>query len=110
MRQPIHLTFESLVALLSRTFQAMPDPRCPDRINYSIRDSLLSAFAMFFFQHPSILQFQEKLKKRCGRCNLETVFGLKQVPSDTQLREILDGAPYEPIRQLLGEVFERYRR
>jgi hypothetical protein len=65
---------------------------------------------MFFFQHPSLLDFQERLRKRTGRSNLETIFGVKDVPSDSQLREILDGAPSEPLRRLLAIIFERYRR
>lgn len=110
MRQPIHLTFEAIVALLARTFEKLPDRRDPARVKYPLRDSCLSAFAMFFFQHPSMLQFQHKLKHRSGRCNLESIFAVKDVPSDTQLREILDGAPAEPLRRLLAVIFERYRR
>jgi hypothetical protein len=75
-----------------------------------MRDSALSAFAMFFFQHPSLLQFQHQLERRRGRCNLETVFGVKGVPSDTQLRDILDAAPAEPLRRLLAVIFNRFRR
>jgi hypothetical protein len=75
-----------------------------------MRDSALSAFAIFFFQHPSLLQFQHKLKQWRGPCNLETVFGVKDVPSDSQLREILDSAPAEPLRRLLAVIFNRFRR
>ena len=110
MRTPIHLSFESVVALLSRTFERLADRRNPQRINYSLRDSILSAFAIFFFHHPSLLHFQHRLKQRKGRCNLETIFGVKAVPSDTQLREILDGANTEPLRRLLALIFQRYRR
>ena len=110
MRQPIHLTFQAVLALLARTFEKLPDRRAPSRVKYSLRDSMLSAFAMFFFQHPSLLQFQHKLKHRHSRCNLETVFAVKLVPSDTQLREILDRAPVEPLRRLLAVIFNRFRR
>ena len=110
MRQPIHLTFQAVIALLARTFENLPDRRNPAVVKYPLRDSMLSAFAMFFFQHPSLLQFQHKLKHRHSRCNLETVFSVKLVPSDTQLREILDGAPVEPLRRLLAVIFNRFRR
>jgi hypothetical protein len=110
MRQPVHLTFKAIVALLSGSFEKLPDHRDPARIKYSMRDSALSAFAIFFFQHPSLLQFQHKLKQKRGRCNLETVFGVRDVPSDTQLRDILDGAPAEPLRRLLAVIFNRFRR
>jgi hypothetical protein len=75
-----------------------------------MRDSALSAFAIFFFQHPSLLQFQHKLKQRRGRCNLETLFGVKDVPTDSQLRDILDSTPSEPLRRLLAVIFNRFRR
>src|SRR5215210_3098452 len=110
MRQPIHLSFEAAVALLARTFEKLPDRRDPARIKYPLRDSMLSAFAMFFFQHPSLLQFQHNLKQRHTRCNLETLFNVKDLPSDTQLRDILDGAPTEPLRRLLAVIFNRFRR
>jgi hypothetical protein len=43
----------------------------------------MSGFALMFFQHPSLLQFQERMKQREGRCNLESLFRVKAVPSDT---------------------------
>src|SRR5215208_582060 len=110
MRQPIHLTFEAVLALLARSFEKLPDRRDPTPIKYPLRDSMLSAFAMFLFQHPSLLQFQHNLKQRHSRCNLETVFAVRDVPSDTHLRDILDGAPTEPLRRLLAVIFNRFRR
>jgi hypothetical protein len=50
------------------------------------------------------------MKKRTGRSNLERVFEVEDIPSDTQMREILDGAPIEPLRRVLPETFERMRR
>lgn len=70
----------------------------------------MSAFAMFFFQHPNLLEYQRRMKKKSGRSNLERVFEVEDLPSDTQMREILDGAPIEPLRGVLPEIFERMRR
>ncbi len=55
---------------------------------------LMSAFAMLFFQHPSLLEYQRRMKQRTGRSNLERVFQVAEIPSDTQMREILDGVPH----------------
>lgn len=110
MRRPLHLTFDAVVALLGRTFQALPDARDPNRLTYPMRDAALSAFAMFFFQQPSLLKFQQEMQRRSGRSNLESMFGVSSVPSDSQLRDILDGTPSEPLRRLLGLIFERFRR
>jgi hypothetical protein len=110
MRPLESLTLESIVGLLSDTFQRLPDPRHPDRIAFQVQDTLLSGFACMFFQHPSLLQFQRRMKERRGRCNLETIFGVCEVPSDSQMREILDPLPCEPLRQLLPTLFEKIRR
>ena len=88
----------------------IPDCRHSDRSNYSLHDTLMSGFAMMFFQHASLLEFQRKMKQRRGRCNLETIFGVHDVPSDTQMREILDGVPPELLRQVLPKLFAKVRR
>jgi hypothetical protein len=63
-----------------------------------------------FFQHRSLLEFQRRMKERRGRCNLETLFGVCDVPSDSQMRDILDPLSPEPLRQLLPVLFEKIRR
>lgn len=110
MRPLMSLTLEAMIALLSDTFGRLADPRCPDRVDYSLHDTLLSGFAMMFFQYPSLLEFQRTMKQRRGRCNLETIFGVPQVPSDTQMRDILDGVAPELLRLLLPVLFEKVRR
>ena len=110
MRPLTSLTLEAMIALLSDTFGRLADPRRPDRVDYSLHDTLLSGFAMMFFQYPSLLEFQRKMKQRRGRCNLETIFGVTQVPSDTQMRAILDGVAPELLRSLLPVLFEKIRR
>ena len=52
MRPLQSLTFEALIDTVSTTFGAIPDPRRPDRVDYSLHDTLLSGFAMMVFQHP----------------------------------------------------------
>ena len=50
------------------------------------------------------------MKRKRKLCNLETIFRVRDIPSDTQMRDILDGAPTEALRRLLPEFFERVRR
>jgi len=64
-------------------------------------DGIKSAFAVFFFQHPSLLDFQRAMKERKKRNNMETLFGVTEIPSDNQIRTLLDGI--EP--KALGAVF-----
>jgi hypothetical protein len=57
---------------------------------YEMADFVKSAFGVFFFQHQSMLDYQRKMKEKHGRSNLETVFGVRNVPSDTWIRAQLD--------------------
>src|SRR5262245_7134185 len=98
MRPLKSLTLEAIVDLLATTFEAVDDPRAPEQLSYSLPDTLMSGFAMMFFQHPSLLQFQRAMKQKRRRCNLQTIFGVHEVPSDTQMREILDGVEVEALR------------
>ena len=110
MRPLKSLTFDALRDLLARTFKKIPDERVPGRVSWQMPAVLMSAFAMLFFQHPSLLEYQRRMKKQRGRSNLERVFNINDVPSDTQMREILDGVPIEPLRRVLPEVFQRMQR
>jgi hypothetical protein len=110
MRPLQSLTLEAVVDLLSDTFGRLRDPRQADRVTYSLHDTLMSGFALMFFQHASLLEFQRKMQHRRGRCNLETLFGVHEVPSDTQMREILDRIPPEWLRPLLPALFAKVRR
>jgi hypothetical protein len=65
-------------------------------------DAIKSAFAVFFFLHPSLLDFQKAMKKRKKRNNVETLFGAFKIPSDNQIRTLLDGIAPES----LGEAFQ----
>lgn len=111
MRPLVSLTFEAYRDLLSRAFHAVPDERAPSRIEWELHDVLMSGFAMFFFQHPNLLHYQRKMKKATGQANLERMFGVRDVPSETQMRALLDtAAAQEPLRRVLPQVFERLRR
>jgi hypothetical protein len=88
----------------------MGDRRVANRIDYSLHDTLMSGFAMFFFQHPSLLQFQQAMAKKRGLSNLQTIFGVHQLPSESQMRDVLDSASPEQLRGLLPTLFELVRR
>jgi hypothetical protein len=96
--------------MLATTFTALADPRDPRRITWELPAVLMSAFAMLFFQHPSLLEYQRRMQKRTGVSNLDRVFGVEELPSDTQMRELLDGVPTEPLRRVLPQIFEQMRR
>ena len=70
-------------------------------LKYELTDALKSALSVFFFQHPSMLDFQTKMKEKWKRSNLETMMGVKEIPSNVQITTLLDGINPD----LMGSVF-----
>jgi len=99
------LSADALYGLLGEGFARIPDPRQP-KPPISLRDALLSAFAMFTLKDPSLLAFDA----RRNEANLKALFGIGQIPSDTQMREILDLLNPEHLRPLFGDVFRQLQR
>jgi hypothetical protein len=110
MRPLKSLTVEAIVDLLVTTFGELEDSRAADQLRYPLQDTLLSGFALMFFQHPSLLQFQRAMEHKRRRCNLQTIFRVHEVPSDTQMRKILDGVEPEALRGVLPQLWEKVRR
>src|SRR4029077_19864168 len=110
MRPLKKLTFDAFRDELARTFAQIEDPRDPRRLTWEMPAVLMSAFAMLFFQHPSLLEYQRRMQQRTGCSNLKRVFQVAAIPSDPQMREILDGVPTEPLRRVLPQTFAQMRR
>lgn len=85
-----HLSFSSLRKLLSDCFNRIPEFRQNGKIRYSVHDVLMSGFACMYFQDPSLLQFQKHMQEKQHRNNLETIFGVKEIPKDNQMRNVID--------------------
>src|SRR5262249_60936005 len=102
MRPLKKLTFDAFRDELATTCAQIVDPRDAARLTWELPAVLMSAFAMLFFQHPSLLEYQRRMKERTGRSNLERVFGVAAISSDTQMWESLDGVPTETLVQMLA--------
>ena len=76
-----------------QTLESLPDSRTGKNIQYQREDAGLSAFSVFFMQDPSFLAHQKAMADRKGRSNVESLFGTHEVPSDNQIRTLLDGVP-----------------
>lgn len=90
-----------MLGLLKEAFSAIPEHRGGQNKRYEITDAGLSAFSVFFMQSPSFLAHQREMERRKGQNNARSLFGVEQIPSDGQARNLLD--PVEPAR--LGEPF-----
>ena len=72
-------------------------------LKYKLTDALKSALSVFFFQHPSILDFQNKMKQKWKRSNLETMMGVKEIPSNVQITTLLDGINPDSVSKVFNE-------
>lgn len=110
MRPLEKLTFEAIVARLRSQFESLERHQRVANFNYPLSDILMSTFAMLFFQDPSLLAFQERLLSKHARCNLQTMFGVRVVAKEAQMRQRLDDVSAEGVRLLLPALFEQVRR
>ncbi len=95
---------------MAECFSAIPDPRQQGKCSYSQHDILMSAFACMFFQDPSLLHFQKRLEQKYQRNNLKNIFGVSNIPSDNQLREVLDKISSEALAPIFKDFYEKLRR
>ena len=83
-------SFDRLRSILVATVTHLPDQRTRPNTKYEMADAALGAFAVFFTQSPSFLAHQRDMQRRKGQNNASSLFSLDQVPSDPQIRNLLD--------------------
>ena len=57
---------------------------------YEYADAIKGAYGIFFFQHPSMLEYQERLKRKKERCNAETILKVGKIPSANHITRLVD--------------------
>jgi hypothetical protein len=78
-----------LLGSLREAGDRIPDVRRGgNTLRYRITDALMCAFAVFFFLYPSLLHFQRAMQTRRRCSNLETLFGVSEIPWDNTIREL----------------------
>ncbi len=104
------LSFDRLRSILVATVTHLPDYRTgPNRI-YEIADAALGAFAVFFTQSPSFLAHQRDMQRTKGHNNAESLFGIDQVPTDPQIRNLLDPISPDHLAAPFWQVFEHLQK
>jgi hypothetical protein len=110
MKTKKHLNFTSLREKASEVFESIPDWRQKSKISISIHDAMMSGLACMYFQDPSLLQFQKRMQEDQHRNNLNTLFGVENVPKETQMREITDGVDSDYLRPIFRDYYLRLQR
>jgi hypothetical protein len=70
---------------------------------YEYEDAIKGAYGVFFFQHPSMLEYQERLKQKKERCNAETILKVRKIPSANHLTRLLDSIHPRDFTEVFNE-------
>jgi hypothetical protein len=94
-----------MIAQVRAALAALPDSRRPcNATKYEMIDAGLSAFSVFFTQSPSFLDWQIRMQQSEGTNNANSIFGVHQIPSDAQIRNLLDNVPPETLFPLIASI------
>jgi hypothetical protein len=100
------LSANGLFKRVKTSFRKVKDHRKRD-VKIGLADTLMAGFAMFSLKDPSLLAFDER---RGEPKNLHTVYEIEEIPSDTQMRVILDEVEPESLRPVFKDVFRDLQR
>ena len=99
------LSTDALYILLRCRFENIPDSRA-GLATISLADALMSAFAMFSLKDPSLLTYDGRRNDE----NIKRLFHVGTIPSDTQMREILDPVTPASVRPAFNDIFRELQR
>jgi hypothetical protein len=74
-----------------------------------MEDFGLSAFSVFFTQSPSFLAHQKAMQQARGKNNAQSFFHLEPIPSDNQIRQMLDPIPPEKLFPVYDRIYDTLR-
>lgn len=104
------LGLDQLMKRIKQSFGEFSDKRTGQNRQYEMVDAGMGAFSVFFTQSPSFLTYQQDLKRRKGRSNAESLFGMEQIPSDNQIRSLLDPVAPAYVSGVFREMYQRLER
>ena len=93
---------KSLLKTVRSGFGQIADHRA-DNASISLTAALMSGFGMFSLKDSSLLEFDNRRSKDE---NLKKIYGLEKVPSDTQMRAIVDPVSPEAIKPIFKDVYQ----
>ena len=97
------LSAPGLIRVAREQFSKIVDTRRQGAVLFTLPDTLCAALAMFQFKWPSLLQFdQDSHNDETVIGNLQQLYRVNKVASDSQMRDIVD--PVQP-----GELRKAYR-
>lgn len=102
-----HLSADALIRSVRTSFEEVGETR-KGTAKISMEDTLMSSYAMFSLKDPSMLAFEER--RLAQEHNLKTVYKLRAIPCDSQMRTILDPVPPDELRPAHNNVLHALQR
>ena len=102
-----HLSADALIRSVRSCFEDVGETR-KGKPEIPIDDALMSAFAMFSLKDPSLLAFERR--RVAQQTNLKSIYRMNTIPSDTQMRTILDPIPPDELRPSHNTVLNALQR
>lgn len=97
---------DKLMGQVRACFEKMTDPRKGKNIQYSFADVGMAAYSVFHMQSPSFLAHQDRLKKKFAAHNGQTLFGFKDIPTDNQIRSLMDHVDPNELAPLYDDLLQ----
>ena len=105
MSSPPASGISDLIGRIRTVFEGLADARGQsNNRKYDMADAPLCAFSVFFTQSPSFLDWQTRMQKQHGKNNAESLFGAHRIPSDAQIRNLLDSVSPDTLTPLMGSI------
>jgi hypothetical protein len=95
-----------MVGKLRSIMQGFPDKRTGSNTVYPMEDVGMGAFAVFFTQSPSFLQFQRDMDKKLGKSNAQSLLQMGAIPCDNHIRDLLDEVPPAEVLPMFGYLVD----
>ena len=99
------LSIDRLIKKIKEAARQFPDLRTGKNTQYEMEDAALGAFSVFFTQSASFLEYQQDMKRQKGRSNAESLFEMVDIPSDSQIRVLLDPVDPGHVKSIFRDVF-----
>lgn len=105
-----HLCLPGLLKRARQRFSCIKDS-VTRQVNISLTDCLMSGLAIFGMKYPSLLQFDKEFRtKKMVMHNLQTLYHIQNVPSDTYLRERLDEISPPGLQKTIDRLIAQLQR
>lgn len=83
--------FDWIIGAIRKAFHGVGDGRRRGgNFRYEIADAGLGTFSLFFSLSLSFLAYQKLMDQQVHRNNARSLFGINEIPSDNQIRTLLD--------------------